>query len=59
MTGVPATAGYAVFEDWRPVIPLTVLGAGAGGAVVIGTVAGVCPSIRAARLTATEALATT
>ena len=59
MTGVPATAGYAVFDDWRPVIPLTVLGAGVGGAMVIEMVAAVCPSIRAALLTPTEALATT
>lgn len=56
---VLATAGYAVYEGWRPVIPLTVLGAGVGGAVVIGMLAGVYPSIRAARLTPTEALATT
>ncbi|MGW3421974.1 hypothetical protein [Streptomyces phaeochromogenes] len=59
MTGVPATAGYAVFEDWQPVIPLTVFGAGVGGAVVIEMAAAVCPSIRAALLTPTEALATT
>ncbi|GGM23685.1 hypothetical protein GCM10010129_80120 [Streptomyces fumigatiscleroticus] len=57
--GVLATAGHAVYEGWQPVIPLTVLGAEAGGAVVIGMVAGVYPSIRAARLTPTEALATT
>ncbi len=57
--GTLATAGYAVYERWRPVIPLTVLGAGVGGAVVIGMLAGVYPSIRAARLTPTEALATT
>ncbi|WP_121715564.1 ABC transporter permease [Streptomyces sp. E5N91] len=58
VTGVLATAGYAVYEGWQPVVPLTVLGAGAGGAVVIGMVAGVYPSLRAARLTPTEALAT-
>ncbi|MEV5176601.1 ABC transporter permease [Streptomyces flaveolus] len=57
--GILATAGYAVYGGWRPVIPLTVLGAGVGGAVVIGMLAGVYPSIRAARLTPTEALATT
>ncbi|MEU6599806.1 ABC transporter permease [Streptomyces flaveolus] len=57
--GILATAGYAVYEGWRPVIPLTVLGEGVGGAVVIGMLAGVYPSIRAARLTPTEALATT
>ncbi|MFJ6074005.1 ABC transporter permease [Streptomyces sp. NPDC093065] len=55
--GVLATAGYALYEGWRPVVPLTVLGAGVGGAVVIGVVAGVYPSVRAARLTPTEALA--
>lgn len=56
--GVLATAGYALYEGWRLVVPLTVLGAGVGGAVVIGMVAGVYPAIRAARLTPTEALAT-
>ncbi|MGW7572074.1 ABC transporter permease [Streptomyces tendae] len=56
--GVLATVGYALYEGWRPVVPLTVLGAGVGGAVVIGMVAGVYPAIRAARLTPTEALAT-
>lgn len=59
LIGVLATAGYAVYEGWRPVVPPTVLAAGVGGAVVIGVMAGVYPSVRAARLTPTEALATT
>lgn len=57
--GVLATAGYALYEGWQPVIPLTVLGTDVASAVVIGMVAGVYPSFRAARLTPTEALATT
>ncbi|GGJ63036.1 hypothetical protein GCM10010121_087140 [Streptomyces brasiliensis] len=55
---VPAGRTHLCREGRQPVIPLTVLGAGAGGAVVIGMVAGVYPSIRAARSTPTEALAT-
>ncbi|MGI8446720.1 MAG: ABC transporter permease [Streptosporangiaceae bacterium] len=57
LIGVLATAGYAAYQDWPPVIPpLAVLG-GLGGALLIGMVAGVYPSIRASRLTPTEALA--
>ena len=41
----------------RPVIPPPAVAGGVGGAVVVGVLAGVYPSIRAARLTPTEALA--
>ncbi|MEV1062957.1 ABC transporter permease [Streptomyces sp. NPDC050263] len=57
--GVLATMGYATHQNWQPVIPLTSVTAGFGGAVLIGMLAGVYPSVRAARLTPTEALATT
>jgi len=56
--GVLATIGYAAYRHLPPVIPLWTLGAGFGGAVVVGVLAGIHPSIRAARLTPTEALAT-
>ncbi|MFK4105124.1 ABC transporter permease [Streptomyces sp. NPDC019531] len=56
--GVLATVGYATYQDWPPVIPLSSVAAGFGGAIVIGMAAGVYPSIRASRLTPTEALAT-
>ncbi|WP_128381764.1 ABC transporter permease [Streptomyces cavernae] len=57
--GVLATIGYATHQNWQPVIPLSSMTAGFAGAVLIGMLAGVYPSIRAARLTPTEALATT
>jgi putative ABC transport system permease protein len=56
--GVAATAGYAAYHEWPVVIPLSATFAGLGGAVVIGVLAGVYPSVRAARLTPTEALST-
>jgi putative ABC transport system permease protein len=58
LIGVLATAGYAAYQGWPPVVPPLSLVAGTGGAVVIGVAAGVYPSLRAARLTPTEALAT-
>ncbi|MFE5741663.1 ABC transporter permease [Streptomyces celluloflavus] len=58
VVGVLASLGYAVYQGWPPVIPLSAVGAGTAGAIVIGVVAGVYPSMRAARLAPTEALAT-
>jgi len=55
--GLLATAGYAAYHHWPIVIPLSSTLAGLGGAAVVGMVAGVYPSVRAARLTPTEALA--
>ena len=57
--GTLATLAYAVHQHWPPVVPLTSVAAGFVGAVLIGMLAGVYPSLRAARLTPTEALATT
>lgn len=57
LIGVLATAGYAAYQGWPPVIPPLALLGGLGGALLIGMVAGVYPSIRASRLTPTEALA--
>ncbi|MFJ4694396.1 ABC transporter permease [Streptomyces sp. NPDC088766] len=55
--GVLAAVGYATYQGWPSVIPLTSVVAGCLGAVAVGMVAGVYPSVRAARLPPTEALA--
>ncbi|WP_033344055.1 ABC transporter permease [Catenuloplanes japonicus] len=57
--GVAGSVGYALHQGWPPVVPVAALAAGVGGALLVGVVAGVYPSMRAARLTPTEALATT
>jgi putative ABC transport system permease protein len=56
--GVLATLGYAWSQAWPPVIPPAALAAGLGGAVIVGILAGIYPSARAAHLTPTDALAT-
>ncbi|MDY7085518.1 MAG: ABC transporter permease [Actinomycetota bacterium] len=56
--GLAATVGYASWQQWPLVVPVDAALAGAGGAVVIGVLAGLYPSVRAARLTPTQALAT-
>lgn len=56
--GLLATAAYTTYHQWPIVVPVTSAVAGVGGAVVIGVLAGVYPSVRASRLTPTEALAT-
>lgn len=56
--GVLATVGYAAYQRWPVTIPVPALAGGIGSAVLVGVVAGLYPSIRAARLTPTEALAT-
>ncbi|SDT24541.1 ABC transporter permease [Actinoplanes derwentensis] len=57
--GLAATVGYAYWQRWPLVVPMESAGAGVAGAVVIGVLAGVYPCVRAARLTPTQALATT
>ncbi|GAA1618100.1 ABC transporter permease [Actinoplanes couchii] len=55
--GVLATFGYAAYQQWPPVIPLSSTLAGLGGALLVGVVAGLYPSMRAAALPPTVALA--
>lgn len=55
--GVLATAGYASYQQWPVTIPVTAIAGGIAGAVLVGVAAGLHPSIRAARLTPTQALA--
>ncbi|MDX3852281.1 ABC transporter permease [Streptomyces sp. AK02-01A] len=54
--GAVITAGWSVIQGWPVVMPVGVLLAGIGSAALIGTVAGLYPATRAARLTPTEAL---
>jgi putative ABC transport system permease protein len=57
--GLLVTAGYAAYQGWPTVVPLSSTLAGLGGAVLVGMIAGVYPSVRASRLTPTAALAAT
>ncbi|MFB7598706.1 ABC transporter permease [Streptomyces sp. NPDC056160] len=56
--GALATVAYVTYQGWPPVIPVTAVAMGTGGATAIGILAGVYPSVRAARLAPTEALST-
>jgi putative ABC transport system permease protein len=56
--GVAATAAYASSQHWSIVVPPLALYGGVGAALVIGAVAGLYPSLRAARLSPTDALRT-
>jgi putative ABC transport system permease protein len=58
-TGVGALGaiGYALWEGWPVVLPLTVIAMSVIGAITVGALAGLNPAIRAARLPPTEALA--
>ncbi|WP_037571055.1 ABC transporter permease [Phaeacidiphilus oryzae] len=56
--GSGISAGYALWRHWPATVPPESLAAGAGSALVIGTLAGLYPAGRAARLSPTEALNT-
>ena len=58
LTGMAATAGYAKSQRWSIQIPALALYGGVSAALLIGAIAGLYPSIRAARLSPTEALRT-
>ncbi|WP_084959615.1 ABC transporter permease [Thermoactinospora rubra] len=57
--GALATVAYAVSRDWPPVVPPWAIGGAVGATLVIGTIAGIYPAMRAARMSPTVALATT
>ncbi|GIE82123.1 ABC transporter permease [Actinoplanes philippinensis] len=54
--GLVATVAYAHWQNWPIVVPVQSAVVGVGGAVVIGVLAGVYPSVRAARLPPAQAL---
>lgn len=56
--GALVTAIYASSQNQPTVVPLTAVGGGVAAALLIGVVAGLWPSMRAARLSPTEALRT-
>lgn len=56
--GAVSTTAYAVSQHWSVQIPALALYGGIGAALLIGAIAGLYPSMRAARLSPTEALRT-
>ena len=54
--GVVATFGYSIIQGWRVIIPIEAVIGGPVAAIIIGTIAGLYPAIRAARLAPTDAL---
>jgi len=57
LLGIGAGAAYVLRQHWPLVVQPETLAGGLVGALLIGAVAGVYPSVRASRLTPTEALA--
>ncbi|GAA2587188.1 ABC transporter permease [Actinomadura fulvescens] len=58
LLGIVVTVGFAAYRGWPPVVPSWSLGGALVATLAIGTVAGLYPAMRAARLAPTAALAT-
>jgi putative ABC transport system permease protein len=58
LLGTAITYVYAGMRQWQPLVPAPAAGAAIAAASVIGTLAGLYPAIRAARMAPTEALRT-
>jgi putative ABC transport system permease protein len=58
LLGIAVTTSYAAYQTWPTVVPAWATGGALVATVLIGGVAGLYPAIRAARLSPTEALAT-
>jgi putative ABC transport system permease protein len=58
VTGAAATAAYATIRSWDVVIPVQAWSSGVASAILIGTLAGLLPAVRASRMPPAEALRT-
>jgi putative ABC transport system permease protein len=56
LSGVGVTAAMAYVRHWSVLVPGTAIWGGVGVAIVLGTVAGLYPALRAARLSPTDSL---
>ncbi len=56
LLGVGVTAAWAAYRGWDTLVPMVAVFGGVAAALVIGTVAGLYPALRASRLSPTEAL---
>ena len=57
LLGVVVTTGYATYQAWPVVVPPWAMIGGLAATLLIGSLAGLYPAVRAARLAPTEALA--
>lgn len=54
--GITVGVAYAWSQSWTPVVPAIAVGGGVLSALIIGALAGLYPSLRAARVSPTDAL---